>query len=108
MINNGDIVTYAHRNTHSSGEPTAYGGITGVVSNLGEDNSFSIVGQNCILAVPMRDAWKRRLKGVWLTINGNDVFLPSKETSYEKKVKIENSLLNKFLRLLKPFLPTTV
>jgi hypothetical protein len=108
MIQNGMIVTYANRNIHSNGDKTAYGGITGVVSNLSDDNSFVINAENCILVVPMRNAWKQRLKGVWLTIEGKDVWIKSKESAWEKKERIENSLLNKIANYLKHFLPLSV
>ena len=108
MLQNGMIVTYANRNTHSSGNPTAYGGITGVVSNLSDDNSFVINAENCILIVPMRNAWKQRLKGVWLTIEGKDVWIKSKEPAWEKNQRIENSWVNKIANFLKPFLPVYV
>jgi hypothetical protein len=105
MIKNGMTVTYSEKNVHSSGNQTAYGGITGVVTDLGEDNSFVIKAEGCTLIVPMRNYFGRT-KGVWLTIEGKEVFIPSKETAYEKKMKIENSLFNRILRLLKLFSPS--
>lgn len=49
-IKNGDVVTYSHLNKHHSGEPTAYGGVTGIVEDLGEDGGFVIHAETCILA----------------------------------------------------------
>ena len=43
-IKNGDVVTYSRQNKHHSGEPTAYGGVTGIVNGLDETGAFTISG----------------------------------------------------------------
>ena len=71
----GDKVKMSERNpNHLGNDVDAYAGMEGVVTDISEDGAFVLNCGNCILVVPMNDAFKKPKKGVWIWLNGEHIF----------------------------------
>ena len=89
FMKTGDIVTMSNRNTNHLGYgKSAYSGMKGEVKDIWEDGAFSIFTGNSWLIVPMRNAFKRPIGGVWIWLNGEEIFhkrIDTKPTTSPKK-----------------------
>lgn len=75
----GDKVKMSDRNLNHLGNGVcAYSGMEGIVTDIWEDNAFALRCETSILVVPMRNAFKNRIRGVWIWLNGELVFHKSK------------------------------
>jgi hypothetical protein len=71
----GDNVVMSYQNQNHIGNGVcAYAGMSGVVTDVYDDGAFSLNCGNCILVVPMNNAYKQPLKGVWIYLNGEHIF----------------------------------
>jgi hypothetical protein len=76
----GDTVKMSDKNlNHLKNDVCAYANMEGVVQEIYEDNSFVLKCETSTLVVPMRNAFKQRIKGVWIWLNGTLVFHESKK-----------------------------
>jgi hypothetical protein len=84
----GDKVKMSEYNrNHLGNDVCAYAGMEGVVKDINEDGSFTLDCGNSILVVPMRNAFKQPIKGVWIYINRNHVF--------HKRIKTKEVIVKK-------------
>ena len=92
----GDTVEMSNRNTNHLGYgECAYSGMKGEVKDIWDDGAFSIFTGNSWLIVPMNNAkatfpcvFKRPIKGVWVWIDGKEIFhkrIDTKPTISPKK-----------------------
>ncbi len=66
----GDTVKMSKKNRNHLGyNVSAYAGMTGVVTAVWEDNAFVLDCGTSILVVPMQNAWKHYIDGVWVYLN---------------------------------------
>jgi len=71
----GDTVTISNRNAnHLENSVCAYSGMKGEVKDIWEDGAFSIFTGNSFLILPMRNAFKKPIDGIWIWLNGKEVF----------------------------------
>lgn len=71
----GDKIKMSDKNSnHLNNDVCAYAGMEGVVTEVYNDGSFVLNCGNCILVVPMWDAFKQPKEGVWIWLNGHHVF----------------------------------
>jgi dissimilatory sulfite reductase (desulfoviridin) alpha/beta subunit len=76
----GDKVKISDRNrNHLDSGVDAYAGMEGVVTNIYDDNAFCLDCGDCTLAVPMNNAFKQRIEGIWIWLNGELIFHRSKK-----------------------------
>ena len=77
----GDKVRMSERNPNHLGYGVdAYAGMEGVVTDIYDNGSFVLNCENCILVVPMNDAFKNPKEGVWVWLNGKHIFHKRIET----------------------------
>jgi len=75
----GDTIKISNKNkNHSDNDVCAYANMCGVVTNIWEDNSFALCCGNSTLIVPMRNAFKKKIKGIWIYLNEELLFHKSK------------------------------
>ena len=92
----GDTVKMSAKNlNHLENDVCAYAGMKGVVTDIYDDGAFALKCETSILVVPMRDAWKNKLPGVWIWLNGEHIF--HKNLEYYKPLSKSwfSRLLNK-------------
>jgi len=71
----GDTVKMSDRNlNHTKTDVCAYAGMEGIVTQINDDGSFALYCKTAILVVPMNDAFKQPIKGVWIWLNGELIF----------------------------------
>lgn len=71
----GDKVKMSKRNPNHLGFGVdAYADMEGIVSDIYEDGAFALDCGSSILIVTMNDNFKKPLKGVWIWLNGEEVF----------------------------------
>ena len=93
----GDKVKMSSRNENHLGNDTcAYAGMEGVVDKVYEDGAFTLNCGTAWLIVPMNDAWKNPLRGVWIYLNGRHIFHERINTTPKKP-----SLFRRILNFLK-------
>jgi len=79
----GDKVVMSARNlNHTKTDPCAYAGMKGIVTDIYEDNAFCLDCGTCTLVVPMNNAYKKPIPGVWIILNGMHVFHERKKVVY--------------------------
>lgn len=85
----GDKVKMSERNQNHLGNGVdAYAGMEGIVTDIHDDGAFCLNCGNCILVVPMNNAFKQPQKGVWIWLNGEHIFhkrIDTKPTRSSKK-----------------------
>lgn len=85
----GDKVKMSDYNlNHLGNDVCAYAGMEGVVTDIFDDGGFALDCGSSILVVPMRDAWKLPVKGVWIWLNGEHIFHKRIKTEIKKESKL--------------------
>lgn len=71
----GDIVKMSDRNTnHLGNDVCAYAGMKGIVTYISDDGAFCLDCGTSTLVVPMNNAYKQKIKGIWIWVNDNLIF----------------------------------
>jgi len=66
----GDKVKMSDKNlNHLENDVCAYAGMEGIVTDIWDDNSFSIRCENSSLTVTMQNTYRKKT-GVWIYLNG--------------------------------------
>lgn len=82
----GDKVIISAKNPNHLGYGvSAYAGMEGIVSDIWEDNSFTLKCETSTLVVPMKSHFKHK-KGIWIWLNGELVF-------HKRKAQLNYSIL---------------
>lgn len=84
----GDTVKMSNKNPNHLGNGVdAYAGMKGIVTDIYDDGAFALNCGNCILVVPMNNAFKEAKKGVWVWLNGEHLFHKRIDTKAERNPK---------------------
>jgi len=71
----GDHVKMSAKNSNPQGtDVCAYAGMEGIVTKVFKDNAFSLNCGTCSLIVPMENAFHETIKGIWIELNGVEIF----------------------------------
>ena len=93
----GDKVKMSDKNrNHLGNDVCAYAGMEGLVTDVYDDGAFALRCNSARLIVPMNNAYKRRIKGVWIWLNGVHMFYKSIAPVPTKSVKWYDWFILKF------------
>lgn len=67
VLKKGDFVIYSEQNKHTSGVPSAYRGMSGIIDIIYRDGSFDL---DCGSSILIISKGARRKPYTWLTVNG--------------------------------------
>lgn len=88
LIKIGDTITMSNKNkNHLGNDVCAYSGMKGTVDTVSNDGGFILNCGTSMLIVSMYNAYGNLIKGVWLIVNGVEVYHTPTKVKPTKPVK---------------------